>query len=158
MSAASPNLRELLTGIGIGQFNATMVIQYMLISPATTDPKSAQIILLVQHIQRALYELGATSVALSGRLDTQTAAALEDVVGPNWERMPWSASVAAILTARKQGRRLQPILLANEPYTPGQPTAVGGPLDFLPDVPGGFVTYGVAAYLLYRHFSRKRHA
>ena len=156
MSATSPNLRELLTGIGIGQFNTTMVIPYMMIAPATTDPKANQIILLVEHIQRALFDLGATSVALSGHLDAQTAAALHDVVGPNWEIMPWSASVSAILDAKKRGRRLQPILLANEPYTPGHPVAIGGPLDFLPDIPGGLVTYGVAAYLIYRHLWRRK--
>lgn len=150
MNGPSKNLRDLLTAIGLGNFNATMVIPYMMISPATTDPKAAQIILMVQHIQRALFDLGATGVALSGRLDAPTAAALQDVVGPNWERMPWSASVSAIVAAKESGRRI----LAPPISDTSAPVGVGGPLDFLPDVPGGLLTYAVAGYLLYRHLRK----
>jgi hypothetical protein len=149
----SKSLRDLLTALGVGDFNATMIIPYMMISPATCDPKSAQIILLVQHVQRALYGLGATSVANTGYLDAQTAAALQDLVGPGWEGMPWATNVQAIIGAQETGMRF------HKGKAPSAvPVAVGGPLDFLPDVPGGIVTYGVAAYLLYRHFSKRRHA
>src|SRR5262249_19681603 len=138
-----------------GQFNATMVIPYMMIAPATTDPKASQVILLVQHVQRALYALGATSVPVSGRLDTQTASALEQLMGAGWEGQPWSTGVQAGVSARENGVQLQPMYLASETPDPrGQPVPVGGPLDFLPDVPGGLVTYGVVGYLLYRHFRR----
>lgn len=157
MSATSKTLRELLTGIGVGHFNATMVIPYMMISPATTDPKASQVSLLVQHLQRALYNLGATDVPDSGTLDAPTAAALNQVVGPNWERMPWSASVSAVVAAQEGRGYIQPMTVAIAPVAaPGEPVATGGPLDFLPDVPGGLVTYAVAGYLLYRHFSRAR--
>lgn len=149
---ANKSIRDLLTAIGIGHFNATMVIPYMFIAPATTDPKAGQIILLVEHIQKALYALGATDVAISGRLDPATAHALRQVAGPDWERMTWGGNVAAIVEAQEGGATIGP----SDQDQGGAPVAVGGPLDFLPDVPGGFLTYGIAAYLLYRHIKRKR--
>jgi len=150
MSKPTKNARELLVQIGIGHFNATMVMPYMFIAPATTDPKSAQTILMVQAIQRALWQLGAHDVAESGRLDEPTARALAQVVGPNWERTTWAGNISAVLTARENG-----LSLAAPELPSGMPVAVGGPLDFLPDVPGGLVTYAVGAYFLYRHFTRK---
>lgn len=150
------NLRHLLIGIGVSQFNATMVIPYLLISPATTDPKAGQIILLVQHLQRALYDLGATDVARSGRLDRATARSLAELVGPGWEGMPWSASVGAVVRAKASGQRL--VVPPAAASSAGTPVAVGGPLDFLPDVPGGVVTYAVVGYLLYRHLQARKAA
>lgn len=156
MMKPSTNVRELLTRLGIGGFNATMIIPYMFIAPATTDPKSAQTILLVQHLQQALYDLGATDVPQSGRLGRETAMALLQVAGPNWERMTWSGNVAAVLNAKEAGVTLDPSTGPDMPVDDGAPVAVGGPLDFLPDVPGGLLTYAIGGYLLYRHFSKKR--
>ena len=153
MSQPNKTLRQLLSAIGLGQFNATMVIPYMMISPATTDPKAGQVILLVQHIQRELYALGATGVAVSGYLDHPTAAALTDLMGPGWEGAPWSTVVQAVVSGRQNGTRLQGA--ARAAPSGARLIAVGGPLDFLPDVPGGLVTYGVAGYLLYRHFTKR---
>lgn len=153
MSKESPSIREILAAIGMGQFNITMAIPLMLVSPATTDPKSNQVILVVQHIQRALFELGATDVPVSGQLDEATARALQQVVGPNWERMPWAASVRAIVTAQRNGARIGTMPRVTRAAVP---MAVGGPLDFLPDVPGGLFTYAAGAFLLYRHFARRR--
>ncbi len=152
MSDTSMNVRELLTGIGMGQFNATMAIPYMMISPSTTDPKAAQVILMVQHIQRSLYQLGYHDVPDSGELDLATANALLSVTGPNWNVQPWSASVSAIIAARNGGHRARRALAVDD----GVPMAVGGPLDFLPDVPGGLLTYGIGAYLLYRHLTKRK--
>jgi len=155
MIKPSKNLRTLLTSIGIGGFNATMIIPYLMISPATTDPKASQIVLIVQHLQRALYRLGATDVAESGRLDKPTAQALLQVVGPEWERMPWSASIAAVVTAMEHGHKIVPPGAMTPVDDDSVPVAVGGPLDFLPDVPGGLFTYALAGYFLYRHFRRR---
>lgn len=156
------NVRELLLAIGMGGFNATMAIPTMMIAPATTDPKSVQVILIVQHLQKALYGLGATDVALGGRLDVATANALEQVVGPDWERRPWQANVSAVVNAMESGARITP---STQPSVMMAPIAVGaatmavdGPLDFLPDVPGGLFTYAVGAYLLYRHLTKKGRA
>ncbi len=146
------NARQLLTALGIGQFNATMVVPYMMMAPRTTDPKSSPVILMVQHIQRTLYAMGATDVADSGRFDTATARALEAAVGQDWERMSWGSLIAELLRARDQRVDVSPPIAAPD----GQPIAVGGTFDFLPDVPGGLVTYGVLAFLAYRHFTKKR--
>jgi len=154
MSKELPNLRELLADIGMGQFTITMAIPLMMVSPATTDPKSSQVILTLQHIQRALFQLGATDVPMSGTLDAPTAAALRQIVGPSWEIMPWSASIRAIISARRRGVRIGPSTAVAVPSASG-PVAVSGPLDFLPDVPGGLLTYAAGAYLLYRHFARR---
>lgn len=159
MSQPHKNARELLTAIGIGHFNATMIMPYMMIAPATTDPKSAQTILMVQAVQRALYAMGATDVPLSGMLDVPTARALASVVGPNWQRTTWGGNIAAIIAYRDGGGRIR----ASSPAAAalpelGQPMAVSGTLDFLPDVPGGLFTYAVGAFLLYRHIKRKARA
>lgn len=148
------NARELLTGIGIGNYNATMMIPYTFIAPATTDPKSAQMILMVQAIQKALFDLGAHDVPLSGRLDVPTANALASVVGPDWERTTWGGNIAKILAFRRAGGRLKGAVSD----AVSAPVAIGGPLDFLPDVPGGLLTYAVVGYFVYRHFTRKARA
>ena len=159
MTAPRKNLRDLLTAIGIGDFNATMIIPYMMIAPSTTDTKAAQVILMVQQIQKSLYALGATDVALTGQLDRPTGVALDHVAGINWERQPWSHTIKALVHAQERGAHIPPTaMVAPEPVTvpnDGAPVAVGGPLDFLPDVPGGLLTYGIAGYLLYRHLSKR---
>jgi hypothetical protein len=142
--------RTLLTDLGIGQFNATMVIQYMFVAPATTDPKSPPIILLVEKIQRALAQMGA-DVVITGALDLQTASYLSAVVGERWMTMPWSATVSAVVSARDNGLDLSPTVAT----VAVAPAALSGPLDFLPDVPGGLVTYGIAAFFLYRYLKKK---
>lgn len=153
MSKPTKNARELLTAIGIGHFNATMIMPYMMIAPATTDPKSSQTILIVNALQKILYQLGATDVPLSGRLDEPTARALASIVGPDWQRTTWGGNIAAVIAYRDGGGRIR----APEPPV-SMPVAVGGPLDFLPDVPGGLLTYAVGGYLLYRHLTRKARA
>jgi hypothetical protein len=154
MSRPTLNARELLTGIGVGHFNTTLLIPYMFIAPATTDPKSPQTILIVNAVQKTLFDMGATDVPLSGRLDEPTARALAQVTGPNWERTSWGGNIAAILRNKASGVSLR--ALPEDVGQPiGQPVATGDVLDFLPDVPGGIFTYAVAGFLLYRHLTRK---
>lgn len=148
--------RDLLEAIGVGHFNATMMIQYMMMAPATTDPKSPPVILIVRAVQQSLFRLGATDVADSGRLDTATAAALERVVGPDWERQSWGANVRAIVDAMRAGTRLDAPTHMSLDLNDGMPVAVGGPLDFLPDVPGGLFTYAVVGYFAYRYFTKDK--
>jgi hypothetical protein len=160
MTDTKKNARELLLALGVGHFNATQVIPYLLIAPATTDPKAPQIALLVRHLQQVLFNMGATDVANTGALDLPTARALRLIAGPNWERMTWGSNLQAVLAAAGRGQRLTPApssvpdAISPSTLTP-TPVAVSGPLDFLPDVPGGLLTYGVAAYLIYRHFRRR---
>jgi len=148
--------RDLLSAIGMGQHNATQAIPYLMIAPATTDPKTPMVINMVRHVQQQLYQMGATDVANSGYLDAPTAAALLQIAGPDWERMSWAQNIQAVLGARDRGMSLSPPPPARSAAP--MPAAVSGPLDFLPDVPGGIVTYGVAFYLLYRHFTKPRSA
>jgi hypothetical protein len=149
--------RDLLVAIGMGQHNATQAIPYLMIAPATTDPKTPMVINMVRLIQQVLYQLGATDVADTGYLDPPTARALRLVTGPNWERMPWASSITAVIGARDRGMLLSPAS-SGAAMAPAMPVAVSGPLDFLPDVPGGILTYAVAGYFLYRHFSKARSA
>lgn len=151
-----PTSRDLLEALGISHHNATTIIQYMMIAPAVTDPKSPQIILLVRAIQTVLYALGATDVQNTGYLDEPTARALGAVSGANWQRMSWGANVGAVLRARDLGMDLSPPAQLPPATTSGVPVAVSGPLDFLPDIPGGIITYAVVGFLVYRHFTKKR--
>src|SRR6185295_7484178 len=48
--------RELLQAIGLAHHSGTMIVPYMMIAPATTDPKAAQIIMLVRALQTVLYQ------------------------------------------------------------------------------------------------------
>jgi hypothetical protein len=154
MSDTKKTARDLLLDLGVGQYNATQSIPYMLIAPATTDPKAAQIIIMVRHLQELLFRMGATDVQNTGYLDAPTARALRQISGENWERMNWGANIAATLNAHKRGQRLTALAAMSAPM--GGPVAIGGPLDFLPDVPGGLLTYGVVGYFLYRHFKGAR--
>lgn len=149
--------RDLLNAIGMGQHNATQAIPYLMIAPATTDPKTPLVINMVRHLQQVLYQMGATDVGNTGYLDPPTARALRLTAGPNWERMTWGQNLGSVLGARDRGMQLSPAAVAAPSAAP-MPVAVSGPLDFLPDVPGGIITYGVAAFLLYRHFSKRRSA
>lgn len=147
-------MRDLLTRIGIGQFNATMIIQYMFVAPATTDPKSPPIILLVRHIQRHLNRLGA-SLHESGYLDIATANVMSQVCGSGWESRSWGDNVSAIVNA--VGRRKQSAEdIVDLPVTPDRRTQMGvWDPPFLPAVPGGVVTYALAA-LVGLHYLNKR--
>lgn len=148
--------RTNLVALGMGHFNATQAIPYMGIAPATTDPKAAQVILVVQHLQRALFQMGATDVPDSGRLDAATAAALQQVVGDGWEGRPWGVSVGSVVAALQRGQAISSMTPADDmAMIDGQELSVGGPLDFLPDVPGGLATYLVGGYLLYRYLKRR---
>jgi hypothetical protein len=151
MSKSLNNGRELVRALGIGNFNATMIIQYLFIAPATTDPKSAPVIMLVKAIQKKLIAMGA-KIAPTGYLDNATAAAIEVICGHGWEQRPWADLVQNVLQAQRTGAtwRDEPELVPN--YGPSKMQ-----LGFvsLPDVPGGFVTYGLAAVVAY-HLWKKR--
>lgn len=144
------NVRNLLTSLGVGDFNATSIIPFMMFAPATTDPKSGPLIVLVRQLQRELYRMGATNVPNNGHLDPPTASALRRIVGQDWERMSWADNIRAVVAAREQGRRLSSGVVDDS-----MPMATGGVLDFLPAIPGGLVTYAVGGVLAY-HFLWKK--
>lgn len=150
MSQQSQNARELLTQLGIGNFNATMVIQYMFIAPATTDPKSPPIMTLVAAIQRRLQGLG-YSVPQNGYLDVPTANAITTIASSGWQNRAWGDTVKAVLSAPHASSRAEP-----EPL--GAPMG-SLPMFSLPDVPGGALTYvaaGAALYYVLVHKKKRR--
>lgn len=142
--------RSILLALGIGDYNATMIIQYLFMAPAQTDPQMAQIILLTRHLQAALKQMGAP-LPVTGSIDGAWAPYFAAVCGPDWQDMPWAEIARTILAAKARGRKLSP-----------DPTdiavkrgALDGVTDALPQVPGGLLTYAVGGYLLWRFMKRK---
>lgn len=157
MTKTQGNMRELLTRIGIGQFNATMVIQSMFMAPATTDPKSSSIIILVQHLQKEIVKMG-WPIRVTGYLDTPTANALAEIVGPGWESRSWGDNVSAVVNARARGKMIAGEIAAAKTTALPEPKAAVGFWDppVLPIVPGGIVTYAVAGLVAYHLLGKKR--
>ncbi len=149
--AARRDGRTLLLALGLGEFNTTMVIQWLWVAPATTDPKSQPIILMVAGIQKQL------GLPMSGYIDQPTASALRRLIGPGWMHLPWATVVEAVLAG---GRAPAPVStgrtkFVKDPHMARSMEGLGEMPFGLPDVPGGILTYGVAAYLLYRHLKKK---
>jgi hypothetical protein len=130
-----------------------MVIQYVFVAPSTTDPRSAPIILMVKHLQQALGNMGA-NVPISGYLDTPTAQALDQVVGPDWQQLSWADNIRAVVDGRSVGFSAAPPAAVALP-PPTSPAAVGA-FDFLPDVPGGFLTYLIGGLVAYHYLAKRR--
>lgn len=147
--------RDLLVALGIGQFNATMIIPMMLTQPATTDPKSPAIIMLVRAIQNQLYVMGATHLDNTGYLDMPTAEYLDELLGPQWINRQWADVVRAVVTARQNNVQLRPPAVATEAPIDYGPQAQGA-FDFLPAVPGGALTYVAGAGLLYYLWTKRK--
>lgn len=145
------NAREILSKIGVGEFNATQVIPYFFLTPSATDADMPPIIVLVEALQRHLREMGA-DVRVDGILSVNTASAFRALLGQNWPRMPWYRIAEAVMDARRHGTRL---------HTGGASLAgvsVGADdLGFLPDVPCGLkgIALALAGFYLYRRYGRK---
>lgn len=157
------NARDLLVKLGIGQFNATMVIQYMFIAPATTDPKSAPVMLLVKHLQQKLQALG-YPVIVNGYLDRTTASAIQEVVGPGWESVAWGETVRGVLAASADdpraliaasysvGSQKPPIVLP--PSSAVGDDGIAAKLGVSPGILGALIAVG--AYVVYEKYNKKR--
>ena len=139
--------RNMLLALGVGHYNATIMIQYMFLSPSATDPAMPSIMLMTKHLQAGLRAAGAR-VPLSGVIDAATAKALIRLVGPEWNHVTWYGLFEAVTYAKRE-RTL-------EKRTKDLPLDGVGIVD-LPAIPGGMLTWaaaGVAAYLLLR---KKKH-
>lgn len=145
-NAQTENARAILMALGVGSFNTTMIIPYLFMAPAQTDPDMAQVQLLVSFIQRRLNTLGAR-LPVTGRLDVPTVAALQRYTGPQWAKISWY-EIAKILIAASQPLATVP------PPSRGRAQAVGALPDLpLPDIPGGTLSWlllGGAAYYLWK--------
>lgn len=149
--ADKSTVRGLLLSLGVSDWNANMIIPYMFITPSTTDPSMAQVIVLTRYIQRALIAVGggALGVQITGSLDEPTGNAIAQAMGTNsFLSLPWYEIVTAILNFNDAGLSLVP------PESSPGPSGVG---DFsLPDVPGGAITYGLGAFALWYFLIKKK--
>lgn len=142
------NARNLALEMGIGQFQADMIIPYMWMTPSTTDPDMPSVRVMVEVIQDQLELMGAPAFPARGELDVPTATWLRQITGPTWVNMTWARIFGAILNAKNAGRRL-----ASRIATPRAraPQAVGALPDF--GDPTTLVLMGAAALLW---FNRKK--
>jgi len=143
--------RSILLALGMGDFNATMVIQYLFMAPAQTDPQMGQIVLLTRHLQEAMQAMGC-QLPVTGSIDGAWEPYFVALVGHHWRDMPWAEIARMVIDAKARGRRLEP----KGATITIQRGALDGVLDSLPQIPGGLFTYAVGGYLLWRHMKRKR--
>lgn len=141
--------RGLLLALGMGDYNATMVISYLFMAPAQTDPQMAQIILLTEHLQRAMKRMGAP-LPVTGSIDASWAPYFKAVAGSNWPDLPWAEIARHVLEAKARGKKLAPQGITITVERGG----LDGVLDSLPKVPGGLLTYAVGGYLIWRHMKK----
>jgi hypothetical protein len=134
------NARQILKRLGMGDFNATMVMQFMFVAPAATDPAMPPVVLMTRHLQQGLVASGA-DCGITGIIDDQTAKCLEALVGPKWHQMSWYHLMNAVIRAKQR-----------RSFT--SPQSVLPPLGAMPDlpsIPGGLLTVALVAagaYLL----------
>lgn len=150
-------VREILLNLGVGDFNATMAIPYMLIAPRALDPSMVQMLVVIKKLQEQLASMNAPGIQASGVLDDATSNALKVVAGPEWLAMPFYEIVKSTNKAEASG-----FVFAAPQTSTSSPEPTSGIVDAIPDalglpsVPGGIVTYGIGAWLLYRALKGKR--
>lgn len=153
---STPNGRTLLRAIGVGGMQSNIILPYLFVTPATTDPRMSQIILLVKYLQLQMISMGA-QIEAGGYLDNATAAAIQQIAGPGWEQRTWADVCQAVLKAKEGGTtwKEDPKLYTTSNFGPSKMT-LGGALDFLPDVPGGLVTYAIAGVVGYHIYKNRK--
>lgn len=145
--------RDMLTALGVGRFNATMMIETMFMAPATTEAASPPVMLMVGRIQDILNELGASPpLVRNGLIDQPTAFYLVQIAGPDFLHLSWYEVIREVIKAKAANRQLK----AQGKYQlPLPPKPAMGAFD-LPDVPGGIFTYAIGGYLIYRALKKRR--
>jgi len=150
-------VRELLLNLGVGDFNATAAIPYMLLAPRTLDPSMVQMLVVIKKLQEQLASMGAPGIVPNGIFDDATSNAIKAIVGPEWLAMPFYETVRATNKAEARGYTFPAPVPASSPG----PVATSGILDVVPDtlglpsVPGGVVTYGIAGWFLYKLLKKR---
>lgn len=104
MTPEPTSVRAELLKLGIGDFNATLIIPMMFMGPAQCDPDLTQMKLLVKALQKRMQGMGATWIVAHGRLDQNTASCLAATVGPRWSEMAWHDIIKALELAKNSGR------------------------------------------------------
>lgn len=154
MSVYQPKTaRDLLTDLGVGRFNSTMMIESMFMTPATTEVASPQIMLLVGQIQKMLNVMGAKpTLIITGTINDPTAYYLAQVVGPDFLHLSWFDVVKGVVAAWKAGKKLS----TGRPVEIQQKDQGIAGLPSLPDVPGGMLTYAAGGLLLWHLWKTKK--
>lgn len=144
------NSRAILAELGIGDFNATLLIPNMMIAPAQTDPSMASVKLLTRAMQKTMQKMGAPVIA-SGTIDQNTAYCLHALAGPQWNDTVWFDLAKRLIAARDRGLRFN---LHYGAVGGRPPVELSGISDLLPDIPNlPFIAIG--AYLAYRYFKKR---
>ncbi len=137
--------RRLLLGLGVGNFNATIMIQYMFLAPSTTDPAMPSIMLMTKHLQIGLRAAGA-NIGVTGIIDDATAKALIKLVGPEWNHVTWYSLFRAVTEAKNRRSLVE--------QASGKQIDLGIIPD-LPSVPGGILLWTAAASAVWYFCFRK---
>lgn len=137
--------RQLLIGLGVGHYNATIMIQYMFLAPSATDPAMPSIILMTKHLQLGLRAAGA-KIDITGQIDAPTARALIKLVGPEWNHITWYALFRAVTEAKNSQTLRERAKHMNLGLIPD-----------LPAVPGGILAWTAAAAAAWYFLIRKKH-
>lgn len=153
MTTDNGSARDILLRMGIGDFNATMIIPMMFYGPAQTDPDITASKLLVKQMQVIMQGMGATFVRASHYLDQPTAWCLQAVAGPHWREHPWFELCTLLLDARTAGKKFA---MRGAGSASSVELSGLGLFPELPDIPGGPFVLAGAAYLAYRYFKKKR--
>jgi hypothetical protein len=143
--------RSILLALGMGDYNATLVIRYLFMAPAQTDPQMQGVILLTRHLQAMMKSMGA-ALPVTGTIDGAWEPYFRQISGPNWQDVPWAEIARDVLAAKADGRRLE-LRSAQVVIERG---GLDGVMDSLPKVPGGVFTYALGGFLLWRYMKRKR--
>ena len=139
--------RDLLIDLGVGQYNATMLVETLMMAPATTEAAAAPTMLLVGHIQENLNAMGA-NLEPNGYIDPPTAAMLARLSGPSVLQKSWFEVARDVVAARRAGVHLAP-------RRARAPAKAVGAFD-LPDVPGGMFTYAAAGFAAWYFLIRNK--
>ena len=121
------DLRQQLLLLGMSETAITMSMPQMWFAPATTDPYSPAVVMIVEAIQ---YHLG---LQQTGYIDAPTKRALSLCCGASWANRPWSIVVGQVLANRKRAG-------AETMYEYQRPMA--GPLDSFVDWAKGLLGGG----------------
>jgi hypothetical protein len=140
------NARQLLRRLGMGDYNATMAIQYMFIAPAATDPDMPPVILMTKHLQQGLRAAGGTC-QVTGQIDDATAKCLVRLAGPDWHQKSWYELFSVVITAKRRRSLETP---------PAMAMGLVPDLSSFPDVPGGVFTLAAGGYAVWYFFFRKK--
>jgi hypothetical protein len=145
------SMRAMLLALGIGDYNATMLIQSMFISPRATDPAMPQLIVLTKRIQKTLIGMGA-QINVTGYLDEPTAQAIDQIASPEWLDDTWGNLVEDVLAAQRAGMTFPQVAIDTAPT----PAPTGGLGDVTDLMPGGILGYAAVGGFLYWYFIHRK--